>query len=165
MTLLFVDTSFPDKDFIIASSLYTYNDMAAAEINDLLSDHTGPVIYETSLELTYKEAMDIDYRADHITMYYGKLPLMVTSGLRDTTQDLKDERRHHYNVVNARGLSYNVVFTDYPLSLVNLPQSDLVKKYYAFTDETPEEVLDVISDSPAYIKNRRYTEGHSVKGI
>ncbi|SEP89861.1 putative protease [Lachnospiraceae bacterium NE2001] len=156
---------FLDKDFIIASSLYTYNDMAAAEINDLLSDHTGPVIYETSLELTYKEAMDIEYRADHITMYYGKLPLMVTSGLRDTTQDLKDERRHHYNVVNARGLSYNVVFTDYPLSLVNLPQSDLVKKYYAFTDETPEEVLDVISDSPAYIKNRRYTEGHSAKGI
>ena len=50
---------FTDKIFMLSNSLYTYNDMAATELLDILRSHTGKVIFDTSIELTLKEALAI----------------------------------------------------------------------------------------------------------
>ena len=157
---------FTDKIFMLSNSLYTYNDMAATELLDILRSHTGKVIFETSIELTLKEALAIDYRSEHISMYYGKLPLMVTSGLRDTKGRLKDDKSYTYDVIRAKGYCYNVLLSGLPLSMHGTELDNMeTSKLYFFTDETEEEVRDVLSDNPKYIAQKRYTRGHFEKGI
>ena len=152
---------FNKKCFILANSLYAYNNMAVTEINEMLSEHYGKIIFETSLELSKREIDNMDYMTDYYSIYYGKLPVMVTSGLRDTMGILKDDKGYAFNSVKCDGLCYNVIFGDRPQSLHGFD----LKKMYCFTDESAAEVKDVLSADPKYIKNNKFTRGHIEKGI
>ena len=173
---------FEGKTFILANSLYAYNNLAVVELNDILATpivskepneseesnnskeskgFNRKLILETSLELSKREIDNMDYIKDYYSIYYGKLPVMVTSGLRDTTGILKDDKGYAFNSVKCDGLCYNVIFGDRPQSL----HGYTVKRMYSFTDETPAEVKDVLSADPKYIKDNKFTRGHIEKGI
>ena len=162
---------FKNKDFILANSLYAYNDLAVHEIRSLLEDSygfSGKIWFESSLELTLKEVGELMYNTECFAMCYGKIPLMVTAGLRDTEGVLQDSKGHRLDVVCGHGLGYNVILNDYPLSLHEHTDSLIrykLRKFVSFTDETPDEVLDVINDHPKFIDKKRYTLGHTEKGI
>jgi len=162
---------FKDKDFILANSLYMYNDISAPHIADILKAEfgfIGRITVEASLELSLREIGGIDYKTECIMMTYGKIALMVTAGLRDTVGILEDSKGRCVNAIRAENLGYNVVLNDYPLSLRDydeLRESYNKLKFVYFSDETPEEVLDVISGQASYYKKKRYTLGHIEKGI
>jgi hypothetical protein len=86
---------------------------------------------------------------------------MVTSGLRDTVGKLKDDKGYFFESINCEALCYNVVLGDRPLSLHDYE----VTRMYYFTNETVNQVRDVLSDEPKFIKDRKYTRGHFEKGI
>ena len=50
---------------------------------------------------------------------------------------------------------------DRPLSLHDYE----VTRMYYFTNETVNQVRDVLSGAPKFIKDRKYTRGHFEKGI
>ncbi len=152
---------FKDKCFILSNSLYAYNNMSVKEMDDILSKHNGKVIYETSLELSKREIDNMAYMTDYYSIYYGKLPVMVTSGLRDTIGILKDDKGYAFKSVKCDGLCYNVIFGDRPQSLHGYN----LKRMYSFSDETASEVEDVLGIEPKYIKENKFTRGHIEKGI
>lgn len=152
---------FKDKCFILSNSLYAYNNMSVKEMDDILSKHNGKVIYETSLELSKREIDNMAYMTDYYSIYYGKLPVMVTSGLRDTTGILKDDKGYAFKSVKCDGLCYNVIFGDRPQSLHGYN----LKRMYSFSDETASEIKDVLGIEPKYIKENKFTRGHIEKGI
>ncbi len=162
---------FKNKDFILANSLYAYNDLAVREIRSLLEDSygfSGKIWFESSLELTLKEVSEVEYDAECFALSYGKIPLMVTAGLRDTEGILTDVKGHKVHVIHGQGLGYNAVLNDYPLSLhdhMDFMVKNNIRRFISFTDETPDEVFDVIKDHPKYIDKKRYTLGHIEKGI
>ena len=149
-----------DKYLLLASSLYAYNNMAVKELLDILGEDSK-VIFEKSLELSKREVDGIDYIKEDFSQYYGKLTLMVTSGLRDTVGRLTDDKGYSFKSIKCEGLCYNVILGDRPLSLHDYE----VTRMYYFTDETVKQVKDVLSDDPKYIRDRKYTRGHFEKGI
>ena len=152
---------FSKIDILLSSSIYLYNDLAIAEVSDILSDHKGMVLYEKSLELSERELKVMHYNNESFSLYYGKLPLMVTSGLRDTEGILTDDRGHRVRVIKCNDLCYNTVLGGLPQSLHGLTPGGL----YSFTDESGDEVRDVLSQSPKYIEQKLFTRGHFEKGI
>ncbi len=167
--LILMNENLVGKSVILANSIYAYNDMAVRFIEELFSDIDCRLIFETPFELTYKDIEGIGYSstektAETVMPYYGRIPLMVTAALRDTAGILKDEMNHSFYVKSSGDLCYNVILGDVPLSLHNY-KSEIKRRLYAFTIESPDEVRDVLSDDPAYIKTRKYTKGHFEKGI
>ena len=160
-SLLKYRRDFQEMDLILASSIYAYNNMSVTELFEILQGHGGKVIFESSLEFSKRDIDNMDYRTDFYSVYYGKLPLMVTSGLRDTTGILKDDKGYKFKSVKCDGLCYNVILGDRPQSLHDYN----LKKMYSFTDETAAEVKDVLSYDPKYIRDRKYTRGHIDKGV
>ena len=151
---------YTDKYILLASSLYAYNNMAVQELKDILGEDAR-IIFERSLELCKRDVDGINYRTEDFSQYYGKLPLMVTSGLRDTVGRLTDDKGYSFKSIKCEGLCYNVILGDRPLSLHDYE----VTRMYYFTDETVKQVKDVLSDDPKYIRDRKYTRGHFEKGI
>jgi putative protease len=134
--------------------------MAVQELIDILGEDAR-IIFERSLELCKRDVDGINYRTENFSQYYGKLPLMVTSGLRDTVGRLTDDKGYSFKSIKCEGLCYNVILGDRPLSLHDYE----VTRMYYFTDETVKQVKDVLSDDPKYIRDRKYTRGHFEKGI
>ncbi len=152
---------FEDKDILLSSSIYLYNDVSVAEIVDILSGHKGMVLYEKSLELSERELKAMNYDNESFTLYYGKLPLMVTSGLRDTTGTLTDDKGHRVSVIKCGGLCYNVILSGLSQSLHGVSRAGLC----SFTNESAEEIRDILSENPRFIDKKLFTRGHFEKGI
>ena len=151
---------YTDKYILLSSSLYAYNNMAVQELIDILGEDAR-IIFERSLELCKRDVEGINYRKENFSQFYGKLPLMVTSGLRDTVGKLRDDKGYFFESINCEALCYNVVLGDRPLSLHDYE----VTRMYYFTNETVNQVRDVLSSAPKFIKDRKYTRGHFEKGI
>ena len=151
---------YKDKYILLSSSLYAYNNMAVQELIDILGEDAR-IIFERSLELCKRDVDGINYRTEEFSQFYGKLPLMVTSGLRDTVGKLRDDKGYFFESINCEALCYNVVLGDRPLSLHDYE----VTRMYYFTNETVNQVRDVLSGAPKFIKDRKYTRGHFEKGI
>ncbi len=152
---------------VLAGSLYAYNDMAVGFIAELLTGFSGEIIYETPVELSKKDINGIDYcynsKSRVAEPYYGKLPLMVTAGLRDTTGQLKDDKQSSFYVINAGDLCYNVLLSSKALSL-HMYESEISEKIYGFTIESADEMKAVLSGRIDKISDG-FTRGHYEKGI
>ena len=104
-----------------------------------------PVFYlDSYVEDDYSKEEAIDnmaYMTDYYSIYYGKLPVMVTSGLRDTTGILKDDKGYAFKSVKCDGLCYNVIFGDRPQSLHGYN----LKRMYSFSDAERNQALLLLS--------------------
>ena len=167
--LAILRNKYSNKEILLAASLYVYNNMAEAEIMDMLESHKGSIMLETPLELSMKDIGNIIYHESTFTCCYGRLPLMITSGLRDTTGIYRNNRKSVIEVILADRLCYNVILDGRPLSLHGISTDARydrpINRYYMFTTESGEELRDVLSDSPQYYNRKRFTRGHIDRGI
>ncbi len=186
--LALLSEKYIEKTFIIGSSLYTYNRLAVTELISILKGHTGPIIFEESLELNqnnindiYKIFQDSNLHINRIKPFFGRFPLMITKGLRETSGILNDEKGNSYNVIKNDDFDYNLILSSSILSLSEYKEEISSDLLYSFTCENIEETRRVLYDifevkdlsdiSDKKIKdykalnNSLYTIGHYKSGI
>ena len=151
---------------ILASSLYAYNSYAVQEMLELLKDFKGLIYFETPVELDHNsvDAICFPENVKVVQDVYNRIPLMVTDAYHTGDYEFTDDKSNTYSVIWAGHLCYNVVLGKKPLSLHQFID-DISCRKYGFSDESVEEMKDVLSDNPLYISKGNFTKGHYERGI
>lgn len=155
------------KKVIVSASLYTYNDLAKEEYEELLSSYAESVIFERSYELNHEELQHLSL-SNAYTAFYGKLPLMITAQkLTEDHLELTDELLNKFTVIDSKVTDLNIILNKWPLSL-NKYRDEIADKGFIFTDEKPEEmllVLDNYNNSNIKLSSEKITTGHFNRGV
>ncbi len=167
--LAFLRNKYYDKTFILSNSLYAYNSYAIKELLDILPAHTGEIVFEDSIELSEDEIRNIYKRKTElvnikrIKQIYGRLPLMVTKGLRDLTGIITDDKGRDYRIYSSEEFDYNLILSGEILSLKDYEDHIQQGRLYIFTDESADAVRSILNDNMP--RGVRYTIGHYKEGM
>ncbi len=167
--LAFLRNKYNDKTFILSNSLYAYNSYAVKELLDILPAHTGEIVFEDSIELSEDEIRNIYKRKTElvnikrIKQIYGRLPLMVTKGLRDLTGIITDDKERDYHIYSSEEFDYNLILSGEILSLKDYEDNIQQGRLYIFTDESADAVRSILNDNMP--RGVRYTIGHYKEGM
>lgn len=167
-------------EFITDSSVYALNNYAVESLRELGAERiTYPY------ELNYKELLNLSAGNSEIIVY-GRIPLMISANCINQTLNkcdktkkilyIKDRIGKNFSVVNVCNYCYNVIYNNYPLSLLGVSQK--VKRLkpesirISFTTETAlqtknilETYISVYYNNKNIIEKEAYTRGHFNRGV
>ena len=171
-----VKEAFPEANVCADAGLYSWNGEAKAFLEEQgVSDLTAP------LEQSRRELADRGLAGETLVVY-GRVPMMIsaqclqknTTGCRkDTTQphflDLRDRKGEHLPVRTSCADCQNVIFNSRRTCLFG-KLSECESLHPAalridFTDETAEEVQEVLEKFAAGEDTPKYTRGHFTRGV
>ncbi len=163
-----------DKDIILASSLYAYNNRCISFLYDLVKDRFRSVSFEYSHELTAKELRELSFpmRAGRGIYIYGQESLMITA--QKSKGFIKDERNNAFKYVQSNSLCYNRLL-DGRLTTLDIDRLDEDRIDYdtliiSLHNESPADIAEILrcicngSFGPI-TKGRKTTDGHFERPI
>ena len=163
-----------DKDIILASSLYAYNDRCISYLYDLVKDRFRSVSFEYSHELTAKELRELSFPmgVGRCIYIYGQESLMITA--QKSKGFIKDERNNAFKYVQSNSLCYNRLL-DGRLTTLDIERLDEDRINYdtliiSLHNESPADITEILrcickgSFAPI-TKGRKITDGHYEKPI
>lgn len=167
--LWFVKTYLPEEETVIDHNLYTYNNKAVTELEEL-----KPLRITAPLELNKKELAHRKNQTSELIIY-GKLPLMTsaqcvkcsTEGCKKTPgiSYIKDRFGVLFPVKNNCAECYNVIYNSLPLILFGQAQEIKRMQFAAyrlsFTTEETKEVQKILQ----LCKDTFVTESKNIKDI
>lgn len=163
------------KEWVLAASLYAYNDHAVRHFSDVAKQHTARLVFDLPRELNQRELSELSYpdeETDIEMCVYGKEALMITaqclSGGKERT--LEDDRKNRFSCFSNCRMCYNIIYNGLPLSLHNALDR-FAKIRLDFTNESDEELKETVTGFyHSFFRGRpyqpaAYTTGHYNRGI
>lgn len=175
-----------DTPFVTDSSLYVFNDAAAAELVDFVPESSRDRLsgFTMPLELNQSELCRLSADAAKVCgsmmrelVVYGRAPMMVSAQCINKTVSgcdgteklimLRDRKQAEMPVKNCCRFCFNQIYNSVPTVLYDMSEvleavpHDCVR--YDFTTESGREALHILSGGlPA---DGAYTRGHLRRGV